>query len=67
MFCIGLVFVLLSFEKSTNSNTILAFGMVFQYNTIRIDHWRAAAREAAEMANHEVDGSATVKEVESMK
>ena len=33
---IGLVFVLLFFFKSTNTNTILAFGMVFQYNTIRI-------------------------------
>jgi hypothetical protein len=30
--------VLLSFEKLTNTNTIPAFGMVFQYNTIRIVH-----------------------------
>jgi hypothetical protein len=35
---IGLVLVLLSFEKSTNTNTIPAFGMVFQYNTIPIVH-----------------------------
>jgi hypothetical protein len=33
---IGLELVLLSFEKSTNTNTIPAFGIVFQYNTIRI-------------------------------
>ena len=37
-FGIGLVLVLLSFEKSTNTNTIPAFGIVFQYNTIRIVH-----------------------------
>ena len=28
--------VLRSFEKSTNANTILAIGMVFQYDTIRL-------------------------------
>ena len=33
---IGLVLVLLSFEESTNTNTIPAFGIVFQYNTILI-------------------------------
>jgi hypothetical protein len=33
---LGLVLVLLSFEKLTNTNTIPAFSMVFQYNTIRI-------------------------------
>jgi hypothetical protein len=35
---IALVLVLLSFDKSTNTNTIPPFGMVFQYNTIRIVH-----------------------------
>jgi hypothetical protein len=37
-FGIGLILVLLNFEKSTNTNTIPAFIMVFQYNTIRIVH-----------------------------
>jgi hypothetical protein len=37
---IVLVLVLLSFEKSTNTNTIPAFGMVFQYNTICILYLR---------------------------
>ena len=35
---IGFVLELLSYEKSTNTNTIPAFGLVFQYNTIRIAH-----------------------------
>ena len=35
---IELVLVLMSFEKSTNTITIPAFGMVFQYNTISIVH-----------------------------
>ena len=33
-----LVLVLLSFEKSTNTNPIPAFGMVFQYNSKCIVH-----------------------------
>jgi hypothetical protein len=37
-FGIGLVSVLMGFEKSTNTNTIPAFGIVFQYNTIPIVH-----------------------------
>jgi hypothetical protein len=37
-FFVGIGLVLLSFEKSTNTNTMPAFGMVFQYNTICIGH-----------------------------
>ena len=37
-FSFSLVLILLSIEKSTNSNTIPAFGIVFQYNTIGIAH-----------------------------
>ena len=33
-----MVLVLLLFENMTNTNTILAVGIVFQYNTSRIVH-----------------------------
>ena len=35
---IAMVLVLLLFENMTNTNTILAVGIVFQYNTSRIVH-----------------------------
>ena len=38
LFGIALVLVLLSFENMTNTNTILNYGIVFQYNTSRIVH-----------------------------
>ena len=42
IFGIALVLVLLSYKKPTNTNTIPAFGIVFQYNTIRIAYLRSA-------------------------
>ena len=35
---IALVLLLLSFDKSTNTNTIQAFGIVFHYNIKRVVH-----------------------------
>ena len=43
--CIAIALVFLTFEKWTNTNTILTVGIVFQYNTSCIVHlWHAGPR-----------------------